>query len=258
MSYWKKNKKNLRLFNAFTISVIENIENVQEWELQVDTTCEGRFLTIEQEVYQICSRKAKEESKLIRRNLEKTRDYLLVLFGMGNIELLKDLVEETSEASRIMVIEPNLSVARYMFEKEDFSAILKSGKIVFAIGELQEVDRAINNYMSLKWENLVFNLHVLMLPNYYIYSKFCLECIKSVRKILELNVKCLGNDLEDTLIGAKHHSMNIEACLSSSSLKGIEQYFKNVPAIIVCAGPSLDKNIDLFKRDKRKGINLYM
>lgn len=254
MNYWKKNKKNLELYNIFTTISIENIENIHDWQSQVITTEEGCFLNIDKGMYQICSRRPKAESKIIRRNLEKTRDYLLVLFGMGNIELIRDLVNETSEESRIMIIEPNLWVARYMFEKEDFFDILKSKKVAFGIGNMEQVEFVINNYMSLKWENLVLNLRVLMLPNYYRYSSFCLECIQLIHKILALNIKSLGNDLEDTLIGAKHHAINLEACLKSSSLEGMQGNFKNVPAIIVCAGPSLDKNIHLLKEAKGKAL----
>ncbi len=249
-----ENKKNLMRYNSLIVNGMENIENVQDWETQVVTTDEGRFLNIEQQAYQICSRNAKKESNLLRRNLEKTRDNLLVLFGMGNMELIKDIVKDTSDGSRIMVIEPNASVARYMFETEDFKNILKTEKIVFAIGGFEQVELVINHYMSLKWENLVYNLHVLMLPNYHKYSDFCLECIKSIRRILEAGVKSIGNDLGDVLIGAKQHAMNIVPCLESSSMHGLEKYYRNVPAIIVCAGPSLDKNIHLLKEAKGKAL----
>jgi hypothetical protein len=64
----------------------------------------------------------------------------------------------------------------------------------------------------------------------------------------------IGNSVDDTLIGLKNSFFNVEVMSASPGIRQLEQKYKGVPAIVVAAGPSLDKNIDLLREAQGKAL----
>ncbi|WP_373845633.1 6-hydroxymethylpterin diphosphokinase MptE-like protein, partial [Clostridium sp.] len=64
----------------------------------------------------------------------------------------------------------------------------------------------------------------------------------------------LGNDMEDTIIGIENNFTNMKKLIESPSIECVKDKYKDIPAIIVSAGPSLDKNISELKRAEGKAL----
>jgi hypothetical protein len=60
--------------------------------------------------------------------------------------------------------------------------------------------------------------------------------------------------VEDTLDGLKNSFINIEVLSSSPGVRQLDGQYRGKPAILVAAGPSLDKNIDLLSEAKGKAL----
>lgn len=203
--------------------------------------------------YLLSSRRPKEESRYLLNKIEFDKDNLLVLFGMANVQLIEDLMNDMSPESRLIVFEPNMAVFEYIMRRYDWSVVIASGRAVFLAGNYENVEKYIVPFFE-KWLNLVQNLQVLSLPNYYLFSEFRLHIIKKISEVFQLKLNNLGNCVEDTLIGLDNMCLNAESCMEANSINEIRDRYKGYPAVIVASGPSLDKNIEYLKQAQGKAL----
>lgn len=204
--------------------------------------------------YRAFGKNPKKEAEYLIRDIEPSRDHLVIVFGIANIELLHTLLYKTSANSKIAVIEPNLDIFAYCIKNYNLHEYISSEKFGFLIGEKHMLDREINLYFTGSWLNLLHNMLVISLPNYYLYKEFSAGLVKKVREGIFSKLMTLGNSLEDMLDGLRNHYLNIDSCILAGDGKEIEGKYKGVPAIIVAAGPSLDKNIDDLKAAQGKAL----
>lgn len=244
--------KILEKINPLIKLSLTNIDESEYNQNNVECVDGILYFNYENQNYRLHSIKKEEEAKLLMKGLDKNRDYLITLFGMGNISLLQKICTETSPGTRIMVFEPNVLVFQYMITNFDFTNIVLSKKIVFTLGKKENIDRTINAYLGQNWDNLIHNIKVISLPNYHVYKSFRMECIQTISSKVTSELLAIGNSLEDTLFGFSQNYQNVDACIRANSLQEIRNKYEGYPAIIVASGPSLDKNIaDLKKAEGR-------
>lgn len=223
------------------------------------TSClmaEGRlYFDKDGKKYQACSRNQLEESRLLMRDIDFDRDNLIVVFGAGNIVFLEELIKESSDETRIAVYEPNVEIFEYILKHYSLLDIIHSEKLFFLIGSMDVIEKYIT-YFYENWLNLVLNMVVISLPNYYLYESYRLECIAKITKIFHTMFANMGNSLEDTMIGIDNQYINVDHCMASNSIDEIKGRYEGYPAIIVSSGPSLDKNIPKLKKAVGKALIL--
>lgn len=81
-----------------------------------------------------------------------------------------------------------------------------------------------------------------------------LELVKKAKETVKYKALLLGNSIEDSLLGFNQTMSNISCLLRSKDVSHLKNTFANKPAIIVSAGPSLNKNIAKLKDMKNKAI----
>ena len=167
---------------------------------------------------------------------EKAR---FIIFGFGSGEHIK-ILRKRYINNKIRVFEPNVEIFKYAIKleyvknDENLEVINYSNKDFFA-------DNFINE----------FNLHrikIVKFSNYdKVYPQHFVKLLNQIKDFyvhmrIERNTKYLfSKRWFETLI---NNIINVPEAMLFDELKGA---YKNKPAIIVSAGPSLDKNIDLLK-----------
>lgn len=204
--------------------------------------------------YLLHSIQEKEEAEYLIKEIEKSRDYLLVVYGIGNLVLLEKLIEVTSEHTKILIIEENIHIFRYCMYYKRLEEIFKSKKVCFTVGEQQCFDVMVRICVQNEWNNLVHNTKVITTPAYQVYRAELKRKIKQLNKELATSVHVLGNSTEDQMNGVTNNYLNVDACIKTNSIKEIEGKYKGVPGIVVASGPSLDKNIHLLKEAQGKAV----
>lgn len=194
------------------------------------------------------------EAHRIVQDVEKTRDYLFIVFGMGLGFHLSELKNRISKDTKVVIVEHNMDVLQYALTQMDFSEIFNSGQFVLLYGDEQQVGKMALYLAGLNFYNLVHNIRVLTLPNYYVYADKNKSALQLISKSLLNTVLSLGNALEDQFVGFSNMCNNTEAIMNCNSIEEIRGKYKNVPAIIVAAGPSLDKNIQYLKEANGKAL----
>lgn len=172
---------------------------------------------------------------------------IALVFGMGNGEYIRTLRKKNRDML-IIVFEPSYSIAvinRDIIGIEDFNM---DDRIIIAVGKegYDIIYAALLSFID--YEDLDY-VKLFISPNYDRLFRDELSEIKRIYKerisavVINRNTMIkMRNEITDNIAG------NMLDCIKQYPLSGLVDKFKDiniegVPAIIVAAGPSLDKNI---------------
>lgn len=251
-------KNNLEQILKYTISDNKKIQQLKEKQIDevVYNSETGIMFAYNGIMRRIQSCDNKKEIQYYIRNIDFNKDNLFIVFGMGNWGLLDYIVRNSSEESRIILVEINEQVLKCALENYNYSSMFESGKIIFFYENEcnNELKSRLTIIETLGWENLLYNIHVMILANYYMYKPFAYEFVKVIKEYIDASIKSLGNNLGDMFNGFSHNYENVDVILKSSDLNELKGKFSDIPAIIVSAGPSLEKNIQYLKDAQDKAL----
>ena len=205
---------------------------------------------------QLESRNTEEEMKLYFKDIDWNKENLLFVLGMGNRNLLRAIMKKANSSTKVVIYEPNDKMLKYILEHEDLSEILVPGQVVVWWENNREKSKRNFAYdiVNLNWVKLVYNIHVITCPAYHSYmKKFKDEFLQAKTKMRQY-FNSLGNSLEDVLQGFQQNAENVIAGMKANNIYELYDKYKEHPAIIVSAGPSLEKNIDILKDAQEKAL----
>lgn len=213
-----------------------------------------------------------DDSKyLIKSQVSKTKEIDLVLnkidfgyhknfiiFGLKNIELLAEIYRRKTQFSTMIIIEITKNDEQeFCFEGEKNQlALLEDPRVSLIIGSEAELGRQLD--IALKDMLKIYNIRnteIISMP--YVKSMYPNEfenVLKTIFQKIQTSLHSFGNDVEDILIGMDNYVNNWKYIFEGLDCKHFENEYKGKPAIIVGAGPSLDKNIDFLSRAKEKAL----
>lgn len=203
----------------------------------------------------------KQFDNIIKYQYEKANREIVLVFGLLNGEHIKKLKKQISKKSIIIVIDNNIELIKDILKIYRLEDIIDTKGIIYIFENNIE---KINNYISKIMNLFQFNLNKIGNICFPYYDKnyidFCNNIISFAERERERFLFELGNDVEDTLIGIQNRFDNIIKYASSPGLNDLISIYgneyKNVPAIIVASGPSLNKNINDLKKAKGKALIL--
>ncbi|WKA47116.1 DUF115 domain-containing protein [Geobacillus zalihae] len=179
---------------------------------------------------------------------------LYFIIGIYNVDEIKFMIENANKNTFFIIIEPELSFLLAAMQNKDLTFLEKDNVMIVAqpVNQLQAILEKIFTTL------IVFlTANVKIYATYY-YRTYDLATYKEIVKIISNSIKyklfTLGNSVEDSLIGLAHNLLNIRYLNGSLDVRELKNKFKNIPAIIVSAGPSLDKNIHHLKNVKGKAL----
>ena len=194
----------------------------------------------------------KEAEKQVSNAYLGQTHVLLLGFGLGYMteEILKKLPAGVA-GPQIFVVEPDPGVFFCALQSRDLSKILSSPRIAWCVGMTPDQIGDFWN-ASLDW-TVLDKLAIIDHPPSMSRFKSIFERV--VEKIRYLCNRSKGNLVTLMHAGFEFHSNNFSNLAETFFLPGIGRLFdrfRGVPAIIVAAGPSLDKNMHLLKTIKGK------
>lgn len=187
-------------------------------------------------------------------NRKAFNDYAIIcVFGMSDGRVIRKLCEKCNGTQKLLIYEPdheNFVLAMEQFQLADILEQAWVSLIVEGINEEQlhgKLDELIcYENRNLVTECILPNYDVLYLKQGQDYIDKMLYCIK--KHVFNMNTEvAFGQQLGDNML----HSL--PGVLYNSSLNNLRSAMKekelgDIPAIIVSAGPSLDKNIKQLKK----------
>ncbi|MBU1022737.1 DUF115 domain-containing protein, partial [bacterium] len=195
----------------------------------------------------------KEAEQLVKGVFEEQRNYYIV-YGMGLGYPLEELFRKTLNTDLIFLMEPNIELFRKTLEQRDLTEILSKGNLHWSIGESPEnaFGRWARTYNISQMDGLGF----LELPSIKNISEP--DYLKKFNNKLKGLLVTAGGNLQTLMLMARQYQANtlhnVRYILKNPPLMSLFEKFKDKPAIIVSAGPSLDKNIDLLHEACEKAL----
>lgn len=184
-------------------------------------------------------------------HLEKADVIAVLGFGLGHH--IKELIDMASPQAFILVIEPDLAVFKAALSEIDLYPLLKK-HVGLAIGEdpLSATRIRLDTYYGFfTLSRIRFVEHPPSTQRTPDYFKKIKENLQEAARMGLRNVATLNKFAPQW---QKNILENLPTIINSPGVNRFFGRFRDVPAIIVCAGPSLDKNVSHLKEAEGKAL----
>lgn len=204
----------------------------------------------------------KEASMQYISQFKKEGSYsVFFLLGFGDGRSIEALAQTLDETMTLIVYEPSVAIFQKTLETFDYTDLLKKKNVYLIV----ESENMLQEYLE---SGISFNnirmLRLGILPNYdSIYPKECKHMLETMIYFMN-KTKIYRNTIYNFRDEFAAHALSnmydylwqtdthyLKECLAEEDLS-------DVPAIIVAAGPSLNKNVQELKRAKGKALILVV
>lgn len=265
MEIWRKNLKALSYKNKKLADKLEemilldNIQKVQSEEISGGE----KILTVRKEDYmwRLNSRLDPEgASNLYADRYSAKPFYRYFIFGFSDGRIVKKLLEKCDESNVLIICEPEKEILAQALCQYDFWELFSDRRVWICVFDMREdICQAIVKNIDYSY---IKSLEFCILPNYdLLYAEKCKKFIDEVCDQVREEIICrrtwefFDKDLpRNKLFHMKHmvSQRNVSQIRNELKKTGTE----GIPAIIIAAGPSLDKNIKEVKKAEGKAFIL--
>ena len=200
---------------------------------------------------------SKEAEKLMAEYDTIPDNAFLCMYGLANGIFAKRFLECNPHGNAIYVYEPDLDIFMTAMQEIDLTELLNNNRFFIAVESLNtddfgdfllsyisEINELTNRYMALP-------IYQTRFPEGYDRYK---QIIKDKYEYYRIQTNTLIKVGKQIGLASISNMRFLPNCRSGADYK---DYFpEDVPAIIVAAGPSLQKNVDLLKKAKGKAITI--
>lgn len=180
---------------------------------------------------------------------------VFVFIGMGSGLFVKELLRHCENTVTVIIYEPSVRIFLNALEAADFSKEIKKHKLVFLIEKYNSDLYQFTLSQFMTYDRLSF-FSFYVHPNYAeLFPDSVLECSKYANKLAEerevqknTTMRFMATFADNLLRNMRYLPFHCKA----RQLGGVLP--TDVPAIIISAGPSLNKNIQELKKAKDKAF----
>lgn len=185
---------------------------------------------------------------------------VFILFGLSNFGYVRKLMKITQGSNEILLYEPDKEVFAKAITCVDISELLAQGNVTLCVNNLNKknLQEFILKNVSYAKMNL-FNF--CSMPNYSVlYDAEWNGLINKIKGRFELLIMNRNTEIVYSDEMVENMFMNCRDLIGQHSLNQLRETFikaehiQDIPAIIVSAGPSLDKNIEHLKKAVGKSV----
>ena len=178
---------------------------------------------------------------------------IYVITGFGTGLHVERFLEQIPKDSTVVIAEPNLTWLNYLFSHKDCSSLLSDERILI-LTDLDSFD-----YLETIHLTYITNIkHCIFSPlfvlnesfHYQFFTKFCQEF--DMRK--RLQATCLI----DSELLQKNVLKNLKILVNAPTINCLKNKYKQLPLVLVSAGPSLDSAIPFLQHVQDKAIIMGM
>lgn len=186
---------------------------------------------------------------------ELNRTTPIFITGIGDVTIIREVLAATDPQINVMVYEPSAEIFYFVLDNLDVSDFFENRALGFVIEGIneQELDGVIQSFTSLG--NIEFLKHY---TNYSYRELFPQEVVHFLKRLDKLTSDIIVNrntGICFSSVAADNLFHNIRyLCDGYITTQLCEVLPTDIPAIVVSAGPSLNKNIRELKKAKNKAF----
>ncbi len=196
-----------------------------------------------------------EAQRWVKQFTIKNLGTVAAMFGLGNGLFLRELLKLLESDSYVIVYEPSYTIFTYVLERYPLGDLLSDERVLLIVGGINDNELPLYISQVMNWMNLYSRLECCH-PG---YDKLFHASYDGFHKILQENM------LESLAVKGTHEKLsrlitynsfrNMQFLKDTINYWDLQEHLpKDVPVIIVSAGPSLLKNIEVLRRAKGKAI----
>lgn len=264
MNYYEKNLESIKKYKKYLYSSMEKANVLSELNQldeihSVDTKNKEQAVIIKfhSADYRLNSLyyPTQEAKKWVEQYNFKNLNNVISMFGFGNGIFARAIIEKMGENDTLLIYEPCAEIFYHVLNYYDITDILNNKRVSISIKDINEFEF----HNSLQAVMNITNISSQIMCVYPQYDKIFIEsCITFWKEIqdtynhtkLNINTEIIfGKRFIDNILN------NIRFIHNSNTLLELKENLpKDIPAIVVAAGPSVEKNINELKRAKGKAI----
>lgn len=185
----------------------------------------------------------------------KNLDTVVTMFGMGNGIFLRELISNLKQYHYIIVYEPSYEIFSHALENYDLEDIFLNEKVLMIVRGINDYEYPYFLSRIVTWMNIYSQLNCQhpayekLFPDAFHYYQNTIQDNNFTCIVSKNTMDRIGKNLVENTISNIIHIRN---SISFWDLK--ERLRKDIPVIIVSAGPSLNRNVEVLKQAKGKSI----
>lgn len=170
---------------------------------------------------------------------------MVVVLGFGSGKLFAEVVERTGPQTFVLLIEPDVDMFAAIVSQEDFSRAFQPERVFISVGEkphaatIIRAEEAFSLFTITNFPVLENHWSSGLYAGYFAEIKKRLAELASMGKQNAETLAALGPEWRRNILE------NLPAIVKSPPVSSLFGKFTGIPAIIVAAGPSLNKNARL-------------
>lgn len=223
----------------------------------IDTAIDGNYIMAfkkDDRFYYVNSRYNPDDAAKVWADRMKDSNpmSIYIIFGLGNGMHIRELLKNIGETAVIIAVEPCTEAFNIVMNEIDISDILADDRFILAVNGI--TDGIYNEFMGcmLNYSNYQL-VQIHSLPN---YNKVFTDAYREIYDIYKASGEVVVLDRNTHIMFADEFIVNmlknIPDMIEQYTINELKEQFDKVnltdiPAIIVSAGPSLDKNIEDIK-----------
>ncbi len=180
------------------------------------------------------------------------KEGIAVLFGFGLGYFAEEVFKRFEKGHILMVYEATPELFKTALMTRDLVELLESEKVMIFLGTANDSFSAIHKYQELiaNGKFWIVKHHPSVKLNEEAYSRL-FDRLEEEKRLSDSGVNTivhLGKEFVHAVLA------NIPQIIRKQGVSKLKDAFKGMPAIIVSAGPSLEKNFHLLKKAKGKAM----
>ena len=180
------------------------------------------------------------------------------VFGFTDGRHVREFLKKCDDTNHIVICEPSVEIFEECCEQSDISDILEDKRVRFYIPDVTD---SIEDIMkkNLQYSDFTFT-EFCILPGYDIlFHEECEEFQNLIIERLRDEAVKKGTSLSFQRVIPRNTLYNMKHTIRTRNIGQIREALEecpleDIPAVIVCAGPSLDKNIQELKKIQGKAL----
>jgi Uncharacterized protein conserved in bacteria len=263
MTIYEKNMEALKKYKEDLFDCIEKLDhekkdNSLEQIISIETRDGNKALVITKDGESIRLNSAYKPSAEAMKWAEQFElnniDTVISMFGFGNGFFPREMMHKLTKENFLLIYEPSIDIFLHVLENYDITDLIEGKRVSITIEGVNDNEfKSVINYL-VTWVNMNSQL-VCKHPQYKMlfeksHIKF-LDLIRDNNEVCQINKnteRILSKSIISNLLN------NLKYIKEGNIVSDFEGDFGEAPAIIVSAGPSLNKNVQNLKEAKGKAV----
>ncbi len=177
----------------------------------------------------------------------------VVIFGLGCGYQLPSILKRVSPKVKVYAVEPDISLFKAVLTAINWKDILSYPNLTLIVG--LKPSNAVEAIMKTLNPVELKALEIFRHPVYYrLLPAYFSELEKELNEAIRISLVNLITALQTSFRDQKNTLLNLKYIAASPPVRNIFRAFTGKPAVIVCAGPSLDKNVHYLAEVRNRAL----